>query len=361
MIGAPPGLEFIGCGIDGAAPELRHGSGGGRRRHVTVNGRRTVTVDVHAHCIIPGTREIVDAKLAFPPKPMTLVSHERLREMDEQGVDYQALSINPFWYEAPVELATQVVNINNERLAEFCAAHPDRFVAFASVALQEPQIAAVQLEHAVKNLGLRGTAVGAHVGSKEFSDPAFHPFWAKAEELGAVIFIHPTNMPEFKRLKGNGALASVIGNPLDTTIALSHLIFEGTLDRFPGLKICAAHGGGYLPSYVGRSDHGMRVFPDRCDPSIVLKKAPTEYLRGMYFDSLVMNTEGLRHLVEVVGASQVLMGSDHPSGWTTEQVDHVLSTPGLSDDDRIAILGRNAARLLGISHVEPAKQATTAI
>src|SRR4029077_14932121 len=148
------------------------------------------------------------------------------------------------------------------------------------------------------------------VAGKELGDPAFDPFWAKAEALGAVVFIHPqaSGTQEFtNRLKGNGMLGNVIGNPLETTIALSHLIFDGTLDRFPGLKICAAHGGGYLPSYSARSDHGCSTSPPDCT-STALKKHPSEYLRQLYFDSLVFTPEALRHLIAQCGASQIVIG-----------------------------------------------------
>src|SRR5690349_20715985 len=145
--------------------------------------------------------------------------------------------------------------------------------------------------------GLRGAAIGGSVAGEESSDPKFHPVWAKAEELGAVLFIHPQSPPELaKRPKGNGWLSNTIGNPLDTTIALQHLIFEGTLDRFPGLKIIAAHGGGYLGSYAPRSDHACFVAPKSCDPNIRLKKQPTAYLNQLYFDALVFTPEALRHL-----------------------------------------------------------------
>src|SRR5262249_32497625 len=161
---------------------------------------------------------------------------------------------NPFWYRKDRDTAAAIVKMNNEKLAELTASKPDRFAAFASLALQYPDLAVTQLEHAVKNLGLRGAAGGGRALSEDVAEPRFHPVWAKAEELGAVLFIHPQSTPELaKRFKGNGWLSNTIGNPLDTTIALQHLIFEGTLDRFPGLKIIAAHGGGYLPSYAPRS------------------------------------------------------------------------------------------------------------
>jgi aminocarboxymuconate-semialdehyde decarboxylase len=143
-------------------------------------------------------------------------------------------------------------------------------------------------------------------------------------------------------------LTNTIGNPLETTIALSHMIFEGTLDRFPGLKICAAHGGGFLPSYANRSDAVIRTFPNRVGP--LPKKNPTAYLRDgqLFFDTIVFTPEAMRHLIAETGAGQIMIGTDYPFPWTSTEIDLVLNTPGLSDDERIAILGGTAARLLGI-------------
>jgi predicted TIM-barrel fold metal-dependent hydrolase len=160
--------------------------------------------------------------------------------------------------------------------------------------------------------------------------------------------MHPQGIPELdKRLAGNGRLGNVIGNPLETTIFLSHRIFDGTLDRYPGLKVCGAHGGGYLASYADRSDHGCSIGPG-CDPK-PLKKHPTEYLRQqIYVDSLIFSPEALRHLVAQCGVDHIMVGTDYPFPWTTTPVDHVLGTPGLSDADKRAILGENAAKLLRI-------------
>jgi aminocarboxymuconate-semialdehyde decarboxylase len=320
-----------------------------RRRAVVVGGRRAKTIDVHAHCVIPEAYALLGRKVDDHRGPgIGEVGERRIREMDAQGIDMEALSINPAWYRTERDVVTQVIKIQNERLAEFCARYPDRFVAFASVALQFPDLAVQQLVDGVKKLGLRGAAVGASVADDEFSDPKFHPFWAKAEELGVLIFIHPQSTPDLaRRFKGNGWLANTIGNPLDTTIALSHLIFEGTLDRFPGLKICSAHGGGYLPSYAPRSDNSLRVAPDM-DTGLKLKKKPTEYLRQMYYDTLVFTSEALRHLAAEVGSSRLVIGTDHPIPWQDKSIDHVLKTPGFSDKERRAILGETAARLLGI-------------
>jgi len=194
-----------------------------------------------------------------------------------------------------------------------CAAHPDRFVGYASVALQFPDLAAKQLEDGMK-LGLRGAAIGGSVEGEEISLPKYDPFWAKAEELQAPIFMHPQSSADAtgitKRVKGNGNLANVIGNPLETTIFLSHMIFDGTLERFPHLRLLAAHGGGYLPSYPDRMDHGC-FQPNACQGA-KLNKKPTEYLKQVYVDSLVFTPEALRHLVAVMGADHIMIGTDYP-------------------------------------------------
>jgi aminocarboxymuconate-semialdehyde decarboxylase len=342
--GAAAGIAYVGCDVQGAAPAAR-----ARRREVVVNGRRVKTVDVHAHCGVPEAMALMGRKLE-PPALLMANASDRMRAMDEQGIDVEALSINPYWYTADRDVARELIRIQNEKLAEACAANPDRFVAFASVALQHPDLAAEQLQEGVKKYGLRGAAIGGSVNGEELSDPKFHPFWARAEQLGVLVFIHPqaTGVASdlVNRLKGSGGLDNTIGNPLETTVALSHLIFEGTLDRFPGLKICAAHGGGYLPSYAARSDAICRTFPDRY--TTPLDKKPTEYLRQLYFDSIVFTAEALRHLVAETGSSQIVMGTDYPYPWTTTSVDHILGTPGLSDAERAAMLGETAAKLLGI-------------
>ena len=339
-------VTFLGCSTVGAVQAQAV------RRAVTVGGRRVKTVDVHAHCGVPAAMDLMGLKLPTEALLMSRPDDQlraRLRAMDEQGIDVEALSINPYWYTAERDLARELIRLQNEALAEACAANPERFVAFASVALQHPDLAAEQLEEGMKRYGLRGAAIGGSVAGAELSDPRFHPFWAKAESLGALVFIHPQGTAELEgssRLKGNGVLTNTIGNPLETTIALSHLIFDGTLDRFPGIRICAAHGGGYLPSYGARSDAILTTFPDRCTGT--LKKKPTEYLRQLYYDSIVFTGEALRHLAAEVGADHIVMGTDYPYPWTSTSVDHILATPGLSDAERVAMLGETAAALLGI-------------
>lgn len=342
--GGLAGAVFVGCDILGAR-HVHAQDAPARRRKVVVSGRRVTTVDVHAHCAFPQAM----ALMGLTPEPPNLVmADERIRDMDAQGIDVEALSINPFWYKADRDVAQAVITLQNEKLTELCAAKPDRFVAFATIALQYPDLAVAQLEEGVKKLGLRGVSVGAHVEGMELADPKFHPVWAKAEEMGCLVFIHP--VPESnKRLAGNGGLSNTIGFPLDTAIALSHLIYEGTLDKFPGLKICASHGGGYLGSYPERSDAVCDAFPERC--TVPLKKKPTEYLKQLYYDSIVFSPEAMRHLIAEVGASQIVLGTDYPFAWNKTSVDRILATPDASDADLAAMLGDTASRLLGIKPV----------
>jgi predicted TIM-barrel fold metal-dependent hydrolase len=347
------GMMFCSCGLLDAARAQQPAAP--RVLPVMVNGKRVKTIDVHTHCLFHEALALMGDRAArVRPKTkgadqMFITVDERIKAMDAMGIDIEVLSINPFWYRKDRETAAEIVRINNEKLAELTASKPDRFAAFASLSLQYPDLAVTQLETAVKKQGLRGAAIGGSVLGDSFAQPKYHPVWAKADELGATLFIHPQSTPELAaRFKGNGWLSNTVGNPLDTTLALQHLIFEGTLDKFPGLKIIAAHGGGYLPSYGDRDNFACFVSPQNCNPDIHLKKKPSEYLKQLYYDCLVFTPEALRHLAAVVGTSQLMLGSDHPIPWEQHPVDHIFATTTLSDDERTAILGGNAARLLGI-------------
>ncbi len=350
---AAAGIVFCGCGmVHGANAQAPR-----QKLPVSVNGKRIKTIDVHAHCQFREAGALLGeegARVQLPPvnnaEAAFIEIEKRLAAMDSQAIDMEVLSINPFWYGKDRDLAAQVVKIQNEKLAELCASKPDRFAAFASLTLQAPDLAVQELETAVKKQGLKGAAIGGVVNGVEFSDAKFHPVWAKAEELGVPLFIHPQGVAELsKRLSGNGWLGNTIGNPLETTIALSHLIFEGTFDRFPGLKVIAAHGGGFLPSYADRSDHACLVGPKGCNPEIKLKKKPTEYLKQIWFDSLIFTPEAIRHLVAQVGSSQIVVGSDYPYPWEMAPVDHIFACTTLSDEEKADILGRTAAKLFGMT------------
>ena len=322
------------------------------RRQVTLGGRRLSIIDVHAHCVIPVDDIVSGTPLAKMGGGQgdSILGAKRLQVMDQQGVDIQALSINGFWwYAADRALAARIVRAQNEGLAKWVATHPDRFVAMASVALQHPDLAAEQLEDGVKRLGLRGVSIGGHVNGEDPSLPKYDPFWAKAAELGALVFMHPggaTNIIKEGALGGRGDLGNIIGNPLETTYFLSRLIFDGTLDKFPNLRVCAAHAGGYLPSYLGRTEAACVVRPTaKC----ANKRKPSEYLKSqILIDTMIFSTEGLRHLVAELGVNQIVYGTDVPFNWPVT-VDLVLEAPFLSDADKEAILSGNLRRLLRIA------------
>jgi aminocarboxymuconate-semialdehyde decarboxylase len=342
----PTSIGFVGCELRSAATDGGgHGHSHTERREVHVNGTRIKTVDIHAHCAVPAALAAADFPLEAPGLLMEDVT-TRIAAMDAQGLDVSALSINPWWYDRDRDLSAEIIRLQNEALVEMCAANPDRFVAFATAALHHPKLAVEQLEHAVKKLGFRGVGVAGSVDGLELADRKFDPFWAKCEELDVLVFLHPKGVRELNdstRFNGNGFLQNTLGNPLETTIALTHLIFEGTLDRHPGLKICAAHGGGMFPSYAV-----IRTFPGKV--GTVPKKKPTDYLRDgqLYFDTIVFTEEALRHLIAETGADRIMIGTDYPFPWTSTEVDLVLNTPGLTDDERIAILGGTAAKLMGL-------------
>jgi aminocarboxymuconate-semialdehyde decarboxylase len=271
----------------------------------------------------------------------------RLADMDAMGVDVQLLSPSPtqYYYWAEPDLARELVLVQNEYITGICARHPDRFVGVGTLALQHPELAVEQLDHALKQLGLKGMEISTSVNGVELDDPLLLPFWRKAEEMGAVIFIHPFGTTLGGRVRTH-YLSNIIGQPLETTIALSHLIFGGVLDRHPGLKIVAAHGGGYLPSYCGRANHGHTVRPEAAANSAHL---PVEYLRRMWFDTLVYEPEALRSLINVVGTSQLVVGTDYPFDMGHYDPHGLLeATPGLTAAELAAILGGNATSLLGL-------------
>ena len=203
-------------------------------------------------------------------------------------------------------------------------------------------LAVAQLRHAVKTLGLHGVEVSSMAGGMELSDPALAPFWSEAAALGCVVFLHPLGTSLGRRVDTH-YLANVIGQPLETTIALSKMIFSGLFDRHPGIRLLAAHGGGYLPSYAGRTDHGARVRPE----AGAIAKAPSDYLKQIWFDTVVYDPAILRHLIDTVGASQIVVGTDYPYDMGDYDVHALLdAVPGITDTERRQILGRNAARLL---------------
>ena len=321
------------------------------RKLITLGGLRVPVVDVHAHCVFPEVADLLSgtslAGRSFPAA--WTLGPERIRAMDERGIDVQALSVNTYWwYAAERELAERIVDVHDRRLAEWCEAHPDRFVALCSVALQDPELAAEQLEFAVRELGHRGASIGGHVANEPPTTEKFDAFWAKAEELDVPVFMHPNNALNVVRengLVGRGDLGNIIGNPLETTLFLTHMIFDGTLDRFPGLKLFAAHGGGYLPSYLGRTEVACAV---RENAGCANARPPSAYFKDQIFvDSMVFSAEGLRHLVAETAASQVVYGSDIPFFWP-DTIDLIAEADFLTDAEKASILGGSLIAILRI-------------
>jgi aminocarboxymuconate-semialdehyde decarboxylase len=349
VAGATAGMLVADRALLGGMPQAPEASAS-TKREVRVGGRRVKVIDVHAHATIPEVADVVKGT------PLARAAQaggrglgpDRLKEMDRRGIDVQALSINTYWwYAADRDLATKIVQVQDEGLSKWCSAHADRFVSFTSPALQFPDLAAEQLEHAVKQLGMRGASIGGHVEGESLSAPKYDPFWAKVQELGVLVFMHPggaDNVIKEDALKGRGDLGNIIGNPLETTVFLSHLIFDGTLDKFPGVKICAAHAGGYLPSYLGRTEVACDV---RANAQCANKKKPSEYFhQQLMVDSMIFSPEGLRHLVAELGPSQVVYGTDIPLVWP-DTVDAILNA-AIPDVQKEAILGGNLAKLLHI-------------
>lgn len=334
-------------------------------------GKRPLTIDMHCHVVVPQIEVLIGArqekaaemaqlaagmgaasvehnnKVMLPSAGPRLVNLDmRLADMDSMGVDVQVISPSPtqYYYWADVDLATDFVRTQNEGIASLCEQHPARLAGLGNVALQHPQLAVRQLEYAVRELGLKGVELSTSVNGLELADPSFDIFWAKAEELGCVVFIHPFGTSLGERID-QFYLGNTIGQPLETTVALSSLIFSGTLDRYPGVKIVAAHGGGYLPTYIGRSNHAWRVRPEAHKP---LRK-PSDYLRQIWFDTVVYEPHALRYLIDQVGAGQVVVGTDYPFDMGDYQVhDLIASVVGLSDAEKEQILGGNASALLGL-------------
>jgi len=273
----------------------------------------------------------------------------RLKDMDRMGVDIQAVAPAPyhyFYFTEPAygaELAREV----NEGIANVVAQHPDRFVGMGSVPLQNAELAVKELEYCVKKLGLRGVEINTNVNGLNLTDPSLglEKFFAKANELGIVVFMHPLGYTQGERLR-NHYFNNVIGNPLETTVAVSHLIFDGVVARYPKIKFLAAHGGGFLAHYWARMDHAWRARPDS---RTVIKKKPSSYLEKFYFDSITFDPRMLKQLIDRYGADHVMLGTDYPYDMGEDDPRGLIAGVNrLSAADRRLIEGGNAMKLFKI-------------
>ena len=341
-------------------------------RPVAKTGRgRQKVVDLHCHYLNPAvnqktahlnpaqydpttvfadaiTRETNVKQMATRAPKLTGVV-QRLKDMDRTGVDIQAVCPAPyhFFYWTEPAFGAELAREVNEGIAKVVADTPDRFVGMGSVPLQNAELAIAELNHCVKNLGFRGIEICTSVNGKNLTDPdlGLDKFFARAEELGVLIFMHPLGWTQADRLTHH-YFNNVIGNPLDSTVAVSHLIFDGVLARYPKLKFLVAHGGGFIAHYWARMDHAWRARPD-C--RTVIKRRPSSYLEKFYFDTITFDPEMLKRLIDRFGADHVVLGTDYPYDMGEEDpLGLVAQVKRLSKADRDLVIGGNAARLLKI-------------
>ncbi len=354
-------LESFACDTrpaSGAAPAVARGK------------RGLFTVDIHCHVLSKRAEALAQPHFTLDKEPtlafatdqtrginrrqrdntnerMTLVE-KRLADMDAAGIDVQAISPAPtqYYYWLDADLGRQASRMINDDIAAMAATDPRRFVAMGTVPLQDTRLAVDEMRRCVRELGMRGIEINSSVCGEELASARLAPFFAAAEELGVLLFLHPLGFSQGERLSKH-YFNNVIGNPLESTIAVSHLIFEGVFERHPKLCMCVAHGGGYLPGYFGRMDHAHGA---RDDCRVNLSRPPSEYLRQLYFDTVVFDPEQLAYLVHRFGSDHLLLGTDYPYDMAeADPVNFVLSTPGLTAEDHAKICGGNAASLLGIT------------
>jgi aminocarboxymuconate-semialdehyde decarboxylase len=330
---------------------------------------QSITIDIHSHIAVPQAAELVKPHLDPATIPLinfaspetkalnarqdadrrdVMTSHDRrLADLDAMGIDLQLVMCPPpqCYYTVPLDIAVKAARVVNDGVAAYVAQKPDRFVALGSVPMPDGNEAARELERCMTSLKFKGVQILTNVAGRELSDPAFAPFWKKAEELGAVVLIHPNGFTEAQRFS-RFYFNNVIGNPLETTIALHYLIFDGVLERHPNLKIIAVHGGGFLGAYHGRIDHAWGA---RGDAQAGLPKPPSSYLKRIYFDTMVFTPGQLAGLVETYGVDHILMGTDYPYDMADyDPIEHLVATKSLDAAARAAIAGGNAKKLLGV-------------
>ena len=296
------------------------------------------------------TRE-VNAKQVKERGPKLTDIALRLKDMDRMGIDIQAVSPAPHqtYYWTEPGMGAELSRAVNERLAEVVAQHPDRFVALGTVPLQDASLAIAELEHCVRKLGMRGVEINPSVKGMELTDAklALDKFFAAVQALDVIIFMHPIGFTQGERLVDH-YFSNIIGNPLETTVAASHLIFDGVMERHPKLKIVLPHGGGYLAHYWARMDHAYKARPDTHGQ---MTRKPSAYLERFYFDTITFDHGMLAHLIARFGADHVVLGTDYPYDMGVERpLEFIDGVKGLSAAERAGIHGGNAARLLKIDY-----------
>ncbi len=324
------------------------------------------TVDIHGHVILPDTLPLVNGLMSPEMDPFTYYAGDetnayqaqhvrdimpqatdpavRIADLDRMGIDVQAISVAPagYFYWTDPSLGRDLARMQNDNLAKIVADHPDRFVGLATVPMQDVDAAVEELERCVREYDFRGVEINTNVMGLDLDDRRFRPFFAKAEQLDVVVMLHPNGFTGGERFR-KYYLTNVIGNPLDTTVALTKIIHGGVLEDHPGLKLVAVHGGGYLPFYSSRMDH---AYAERPEGRHHITRPPSTYLKQIYVDCLVFDAPHLEFLVQQMGADHVVIGTDYPFDMGHyDPLDQIAST-GLTEDVRDAIRGGTAAKLL---------------
>lgn len=275
-----------------------------------------------------------NAVTMLDPELLDLQWH--LAEMRRQGVERRALAVPPFLlqYALPSGEGARWARAINDGIAEAIAPYPEQIVGLATVPLQEPAAAVAELERSVVELGFRGVEIATNIAGVELDDPALEPFWEAAQRLGTPILVHPHDVAGAGRM-GDYYLRNLVGNPVETAVAGARLLFGGVLERYPDLVVILSHGGGVLPHLVGRLRHGYEARPE----ARIRASAPIEHLRRLYYDTIVFDPGILRHLVETVGASQVVLGTDSPFDMGEQDPVGFVRGAGLAESDVERILG----------------------
>jgi aminocarboxymuconate-semialdehyde decarboxylase len=326
------------------------------------------TIDIHAHILAEDTMalmrkeapqigprlERVDDDFAVltvagsPYRPFPRGGWDmakRLADLDAAGIDVQVVSNTPqtFLYGQDASLAAALAALQNDQIAKAVAANPQRLMGIATLPMQAPELAARELERAMRKLGLRGAHIGSNVNGRNLDEPALEPLWAAADALDALIMVHPTQVAGAERLEAY-YLRNLIGNPLDTTIAAAALVFGGVIERFPRIRFLMVHGGGFVPYQAGRFSHGWQVRPE---PQVRLKSPPEASLARLYFDSILHGRPALEFLVATAGPARVVLGSDYPFDMGTLECVRQVRALSIPEADKATILSGAALALLG--------------
>jgi aminocarboxymuconate-semialdehyde decarboxylase len=286
----------------------------------------------------------------------SIPAEERIAEMDRMGVDVHVLTVNTgfFKYDLDPVVTRTIADECNEELAAMMEGHPARFMGLASIPLQDVSAAIEVMEHATGDMGFRGVTIGDHVDGVTLDDPRFRPFWAAVEQLGAVVFFHQCAATVVESRTTRYGLPNVIGNLVERAITFGTLVYGGVMDRFPDLKICFGHAGGYTAFGIARMDKGwqagsMENMPEFEDARTYLERAPSEYVDRFWYDSCTYTESTLRYLLDVVGSDRVVLGTDYPAPMMEpEPVRWIDAMDSLTAQEKEAVLSANPARLLGL-------------